>query len=587
MTAMPPLSRAEMAARGWDALDFVFVSGDAYVDHPSFGVAIISRLLESRGYRVGIVAQPQGDDDFRELGVPRLAFLVSSGNLDSQLNRYTAAKRPRSRDNYSDGGRVGLRPEHATTVYAQTLRRLFGDTPIIIGGIEASLRRFVHYDYWRDEIMPSILIASGADLLVFGMGERQMVALADDLRQGVAIGNVQDIAGTCYAVPDFDYAYDYVKLPSLGEVRAERRKFAEMARVIEEEQDPIRGRKLAQECAGAVVVQNPPALPLTSGELDAVCELPYTRRAHPRYTQGVPALGEVQFSLTSHRGCFGGCHFCAIASHQGRVIQRRSDESLLREAASLTRLPDFKGYIHDVGGPTANFHQPSCAEQMSRGTCRGKPCLSPQPCANLAADHQAYLGLLRKLRAVPGVRKVFVRSGVRYDYLLLAEDGEEFLRELCEHHVSGQLKVAPEHMSPKVTRLMGKAPPSAFVEFAQRYAAVNARLGKRQYLVPYFMSSHPGATLADALALAQFMRAHGWRVRQVQDFIPTPGTISTAMYVSGVNPLTGERVHVARSAEERRRQRALLLWWEPRQAPLVRDTLRRLGREDLIGLLLR
>ena len=574
-----------MEERGWETLDFVFISGDAYVDHPSFGPAILCRLLEKHGYRVGIIPQPDWHStrDFARLGRPRLAFLVSAGNMDSLLNQFTAAKKRRHEDAYSPGGEGGHRPARATIVYANRLRELYPEVPIIIGGIEASLRRFAHYDYWSDEVRRSILVDSMADLLVYGMGERALLEIAADLHQGVAVENIQDVAGTCFRVPGFDYVYDYLKLPSFAAVRAEKRAFAEAFRTAYLEQDPIRGRRLAQQNDEWCVVQNPPAKPLTETEMDEVYDLPYQRTYHPIYEKagGVPAIKEVQFSLVSQRGCFGGCNFCAIISHEGRIIQRRSHASILREARLLTQLPGFKGYIHDVGGPTANFRRTSCDAQLVRGTCRGKPCLSPEPCAHLVADHSDYLQLLRELRALPGVKKVFVRSGIRFDYLLLAKD--DFLEELCAHHVSGQLKIAPEHISDRVTRLMGKSNRAVYLEFVRRFRRVNEKLGKKQYLVPYFMSSHPGAELSDAIELAEFLRDMGYHPQQVQDFIPTPGTLSTCMWYTGLHPLTGEPVYSAKRPEEKRMQRALMQYWLPRNHVIVRRALRLAHREDLIG----
>ena len=580
-----PVSQKDAKERGWDELDFVFVSGDAYVDHPGFGPAILCRLLEKHGYRVGIIAQPdwRTNTDFMKLGKPRLAFLVSAGNMDSLLNKFTAAKRMRHRDAYSPGGRSGCRPERATIVYCNRLRETYPDVPIVIGGIEASLRRLAHYDYWTDSVRRSILVDSMADLLVFGMGERALLEIAAELHRGIPVRNIQDIGGTCYRVPNFDYTYDYIKLPSFDEVRRNKEAFSEAFKLAYLEQDPIRGKRLAQQNGEWCVVENPPARPLSQEEMDEVYDLPYQRKWHPCYDAagGVPALQEVQFSLVSHRGCFGGCNFCAIISHEGQIIQRRSHESILREAHILTKLPGFKGYIHDVGGPTANFRRTSCDEQLTRGTCRGKTCLSPIPCRNLKADHSDYLDLLRKLRNVPGVKKVFVRSGVRFDYLLLAED--DFLEELCRHHISGQLKVAPEHVSEDVTRLMGKTGKNIFLRFAKRFRQINNSLGKKQYLVPYFMSSHPGATLKDAVELAEFIRDMGHRPEQVQDFIPTPGTLSTCMYHTGVNPLTGEHVHVAKSQEEKQMQRSLMQYWMPQNREIVRKALYKAGRQDLIG----
>lgn len=585
MNAFLPMTKKDMAERGWDTLDFIFVSGDAYVDHPSFGPAILCRLLEKHGYRVGIIAQPdwRGREDFCQLGRPRLAFLVSSGNMDSLLNKFTAAKKRRREDAYSPGGRTDCRPERAVVVYSNRLREIWPDVPIVIGGVEASLRRFSHYDYWTERVRRSALMDSGADLLVYGMGERQILEIAAELHRGTAIGAIQDVRGTCYRVPDFDYVYDYLKLPSFDEVREDKTAFAEAFKLEYLEQDAIRGRRLVQQNGEACVVQNPPALPMTEAEMDEIYDLPYTRTYHPRYESegGVPALREVEFSIVSHRGCFGGCHFCAIVSHQGRIIQRRSHYSILREAEVLTKRPGFKGYIHDVGGPTANFRRPSCDEQLSRGTCRGKECLSPTPCRSLIADHSDYLELLKKLRAVPGVKKVFIRSGIRFDYLMLAKD--DFLETICRHHISGQLKIAPEHISDSVTRLMGKSGRDVYLRFARRFQKLNARLGKKQYLVPYFMSSHPGATLTDAVELAEFIRDLGYRPEQVQDFIPTPGTLSTAMYYTGIHPLTGEKIYTAKTSEEKRRQRALMQYWMPKHRAVVREALRLANREDLIG----
>ena len=579
-----PMSRTDMEARGWDELDFIFVSGDAYVDHPGFGTAIICRVLEAHGYRVGIIAQPDWHSakDFRRLGKPRLAFLVSSGNLDSVLARFTAAKKLRRQDAYSPGGRMNCRPERAVSVYVKRLREAWGAIPVIIGGIEASLRRMAHYDYWRDEVRPSILLESGADLLIYGMGEKQIVEIAAELHAGVAIENVQDVRGTCYRVPNRDYVWDYVELPPYEKVAKDKAQFADAFRVEYLEQDALRGRRLIQQNEEICVVQNPPALPLTTEEMDEIYELPYRYTWHPVYDKagGVPAIAEVKFSLVSQRGCFGGCHFCAIVSHQGRIIQHRSKESLLREAKRLIALPDFKGYIHDVGGPTANFYEPSCSAQLVRGTCRGKACLSPL-CENLRADHREYLAILESLRTLPGVKKVFIRSGIRFDYLQQAHD--DFLEVLCRHHISGQLRIAPEHVSRRVTRLMGKPGKSVYLRFVKAFEEMNRKLGKKQYLVPYFMSSHPGAHLEDAVELAEFIHERGYHPEQVQDFIPTPGTLSTCMYHTGINPLTGEKVYTAKKAEEKRMQRALLQYWLPENDAIVRKALHLAGRSDLIG----
>ena len=577
--------KKDMEERGWSQLDFIFVSGDAYVDHPSFGPAILCRLLEKHGYKVGIIPQPDWHStrDFDRLGKPRLGFLVSAGNMDSLLNKFTASRKVRHQDAYSPGGRSGFRPERATIVYCNRLRELYHDVPIIIGGIEASLRRLAHYDYWSNSVRRSILVDSQADLLIFGMGERALLEVAADLQQGVAIENIQDVPGTCYRVPNMDYVWDHLPLPSFDEVVQSKKKFAEAFKLEYLEQDPIRGRKLAQQNDEWCVVQNPPAKPLTEEQMDEIYDLPYKRTWHPIYDKagGVPAIQEVQFSLVSQRGCFGGCNFCAIISHEGRIIQRRSHASLLREAKILTQQKGFKGYIHDVGGPTANFRRTSCDEQLVRGTCRGKPCLSPIPCRNLVVDHSDYIKLLRELRALPGVKKVFIRSGVRFDYLMLANDA--FLEELCQYHISGQLKIAPEHVSDRVTRMMGKSNRKVYQAFAERFRKMNAKLGLKQYLVPYFMSSHPGSELSDAVELAEFIRDMGYHPQQVQDFIPTPGTLSTAMWYTGIDPLTGEKVYTAKSYEEKRMQRALMQYWLPGNHEIVRKALRLAHREDLIG----
>lgn len=580
-----PISREDMEQRGWDELDFVFVSGDAYVDHPSFGPAIICRLLEAYGYRVGIIPQPdwRRSEDFLHFGRPRLAFLVSSGNMDSLLNKFTAARKRRSTDAYSPGGAPDRRPPHAVTVYVNRLREIFGDVPIIIGGIEASLRRFAHYDYWSDRLKRSILADTAADLLIYGMGEKQILSIAAELKRGTPVGGIQDVPGTCFRVPDFDYIYDYMKLPSFDEVSADKKVFAAAFREEYLEQDPVRGKRLAQQNGEWCIVQNPPAMPLSAEEMDEIYGLPYMRKYHPIYEEagGVPALKEVEFSLVSQRGCFGGCSFCAIVSHQGRIIQARSQESLVREAELLTKQPGFKGYIHDVGGPTANFRIPSCQAQLKRGTCRGKSCLSPAPCRNLEANQDDFIALLRRIRKLPGVKKVFVRSGIRFDYLLKCKDS--FLTELCKYHVSGQLKIAPEHITDRVTRLMGKSDRATYLKFVRRFEETNRQLGKEQYLVPYFMSSHPGATLKDAIELAEFLREMGYHPRQVQDFIPTPGTLSTAMYYSGIDPLTGEKVWTAKEPEEKKLQRALMQYWLPENRTFVEKALRKAGRLDLIG----
>lgn len=580
-----PMTKEEMEKRGWSAPDFIFVSGDAYVDHPSFGPAIICRTLEKRGYKVAVIAQPDWRDKkhMKILGRPRLGFLVSGGNLDSMLNKFTAAKKYRSRDQYSPGGKPGLRPDRATIVYCNRIREAYKNTPIIIGGVEASLRRFAHYDYWSDCVRRPILIDSRADLLVYGMGEKQIAEIADQLAAGIEIGAITSVKGTCYRAESLACAWDFLEIPSYEEVSQSKRKFAEAFKTQYLEQDPVRGKTLAQRAGDQFVVQNPPAAPLSMEEMDEIYDLPYQRTYHPVYEKdgGVPAIEEVKFSLVSQRGCFGGCNFCAIVSHQGRIIQSRSHESILKEARILTGMPDFKGYIHDVGGPTANFRIASCAHQAKRGACKAKQCLAPKPCGELRADHSDYLALLRALRALPKVKKVFIRSGIRYDYLLLAND--DFLRELCLYHVSGQLKVAPEHVSEKVTKLMGKSEKSVFEKFAASFQKINREIGKEQYLVPYFMSSHPGATLKDAIELAEFIRDSAFRPEQVQDFIPTPGSLSTCMYYTGIHPLTNETVYAARDPEEKRMQRALLQYRDPKNYALCYKALQKAKRTDLIG----
>lgn len=581
-----PISKADMAERGWEQLDFIFVSGDAYVDHPSFGPAIICRLLEKHGYRVGIIAQPdwRATTDFKRLGKPRLGVLVSAGNMDSMLNKFTAAKKTRSTDNYSPGGQSGLRPDRATIAYCNRIREVWKQIPLIIGGIEASLRRFAHYDYWSDSVRKSILADCRADLLVYGMGEKQIIEIAAQLSAGVPVSSIDHVAGTCCFRDSLEGYWNYVATPSYEAAATDKRAFAEAFHLQCREQDSIRGKVVVQSHGERFLVQNPPAAPLSTAEMDEIYDLPYLRAYHHSYEAagGVPAIQEVKFSLVSHRGCYGGCSFCAIVSHQGRMIQSRSKESLLRETEILVRLPDFKGYIHDVGGPTANFRAPSCSSQLERGTCRDRQCLHPEPCRNLSADHSDYLDLLRSIRAVPGVKKVFIRSGLRYDYIMAGQN-EEFLRELCQHHISGQLKIAPEHISQKVTRLMGKSGKNVYLQFIKAYQAINRELGKEQYLVPYFMSSHPGAGLREAVELAEFLRDMGYHPEQVQDFIPTPGSLSTCMYYTGINPLTGERVYVAKDPQEKRLQRALMQYRDPKNYDLVYEALHKAKREDLIG----
>ncbi|BBB93113.1 MAG TPA: YgiQ family radical SAM protein [Methylomusa anaerophila] len=586
MDGFLPISKQDMADRGWDQLDFLCISGDAYVDHSSFGPAIICRLLESCGFRVGILPQPdwRSTQDFKRLGKPRLGVLVSAGNLDSMLNKYTAAKKIRSSDSYSPGGKTGLRPERATIVYCNRVRELWKNVPLIIGGIEASLRRFAHYDYWSDTVRRSILIDSKADLLIYGMGEKPVKDIASQLANGINVSDIRTVRGTCYIAESLDHLWEFIEMPGYEAVSTSKKDFADAFAIQYYEQDPIRGKIVVQRHGAAYVVQNAPLFPLTAAEMDEIYELPYQRTYHPVYEQagGVPAIQEVKFSLVSHRGCYGSCSFCALYAHQGRIIQSRSHESIIKEAINLTKLPDFKGYIHDVGGPTANFRVPACHYQADRGTCKGKQCLYPTPCNNLNKNHDDYLILLQKLRQLPGIKKVFVRSGLRYDYLMAANDSN-FLRELCEHHISGQLKVAPEHVSPHVTALMGKAGIDVFKKFARVYQETNNKLGKEQYLVPYFMSSHPGAGLKEAIELAEFVRDLGYHPEQVQDFIPTPGSLSTCMYYTGVNPLTGEQVFVAKSAHDKRLQRALIQYRDPKNYHLVYEALIKDGRKDLIG----
>lgn len=581
-----PMTKKDMENRGWEQLDFLFISGDAYVDHPSFGPAIICRLLERKGYRVGIIAQPdwRTTTDFKRLGKPRLGVLVSAGNMDSMLNKFTAAKKTRSTDSYSPGGRAGLRPDRATIVYCNRIREIWKQIPLIIGGIEASLRRFAHYDYWSDSVRKSIMADCRADILIYGMGEKQILEIANQLSEGISVNAIDHIAGTCCLKDSLESYWDYVTIPAYETVQTNKRAFAEAFRVQYCEQDPVRGKVIVQPHGEKYLVQNPPAEPLTQQEMDELYALPYQRTYHPSYEAagGVPAIQEVKFSLVSHRGCYGACSFCAIVSHQGRIIQSRSKESLLQETEQLVKLPDFKGYIHDVGGPTANFRAPSCATQLDRGTCRDRQCLHPTACSNLNTDHSEYLELLRSIRAVRGVKKAFIRSGLRYDYIL-AGNNHEFLRELCQHHISGQLKIAPEHISAKVTRLMGKSGKQVYLQFIKAYQAVNRELGKEQYLVPYFMSSHPGSGLREAIELAEFLRDMGYHPEQVQDFIPTPGSLSTCMYYSGLNPLTGEMVYVAKDPHEKKMQRALIQYRNPKNYELVYEALQKSNRLDLVG----
>jgi uncharacterized radical SAM protein YgiQ len=581
-----PVNISDMRRRGWDEIDFLVISGDAYVDHPSFGHAIISRLLEKRGYRVGISAQPdwRGTEDFTKMGRPRLGVMVTAGNLDSMLSNYASLGKRRAKDSYSPGGKNGMRPDRATIVYCNRIREIWKDMPLIIGGIEASLRRIAHYDYWSDSVRRSLLADSRADLLVFGMGELAVAKIADALADGVPIGGIRSIDGTCWKTHDADAAKDAVVLPSYDEVRSFKDKFASAFGIYCMEQDSFSARRLIQDQGTWHVVQNRPSRPQSIKEMDEVYGLPYAREWHTDYDAagGVPALEEVRFSITSHRGCFGECSFCAISSHQGRIIQRRSDESMVEEAERFKLSKRFKGYIHDVGGPTANFMKPACGRQMKNGSCRGRSCLYPAPCAEIDADHSDYIALLRRLRSLPGVKRVFIRSGLRYDYIL-ADSKSGFLEELCRFHISGQLKIAPEHVSRNVLSLMRKPPRAVTLRFLAAYREMNAKLGKKQFIVPYFMSSHPGSTLTDAVELAEFIRDIGLRPEQVQDFTPTPGTVSTCMYHTGIDPLTGRHVYVPKDPKERKRQRALLQYWMPENFDAVREALILAGRSDLIG----
>ena len=586
MNKFLPISREEIAERGWEQLDFLFISGDAYVDHPSFGPAVICRVLEAQGYKVALLCQPDWSqaENLAALGKPRLGVLISGGNLDSMLCHYTAAKNPRSVDKYTAGGQVGQRPDHATAVYAKLAKQLWPQLPVVIGGIEASLRRFVHFDYWENKLLPSIIESSGADLLVYGMGEKQIVEIADYLAGGASMEDMHYIRGTAYACDVLPEGQEYVKLPGWKAIRDDKKFFAQAYHLQSREQDPFYGKPVVQRGQNKFIVQNPPVYPLTQEEMDAIYDLPYVRQWHPSYDAkgGVAALEEVQFSIVSCRGCFGSCAFCAIHAHQGRIIQARSHESIIREAKIISKLPGFKGYIHDVGGPTANFRHPSCAKQLKYGVCKDRQCLFPEPCPNIDADHSDYIELLAKLRALPGIKKVFIRSGIRYDYLL-ADKKQEFLDVLCRYHISGLLKIAPEHIAPPVLKRMGKPGKEVYLKFMRAYAKKNKELGLPQYLVPYFISSHPGCTLNNAIELAEFLRDIKHQPEQVQDFIPTPGSAATAMYYSGVDPATGESVFVARHPHDKAMQRVLMQYRAPRNRQLVLEALQKAGRMDLVG----
>lgn len=586
MTDFLPVSMEDVKKRGWDQLDFVYISGDAYVDHPSFGHAIVTRLLEYMGFKVGIIPQPnwKTKEDFMKLGRPKIGFLVSSGNIDSMVNHYTSSRKRRHDDLYSPGGKGGKRPDRADIVYCNRIREAYGDIPIIIGGIEASLRRFAHYDYWDDRVRNSILIDSSADLLIYGMGEKPLMEIGNLLMYGKSIKDIKNVRGTCVITENIEEIKNNIVIPDFDSVSSSKKEYADAFKIQFEEQDAITGKTLVQKHGTRYVVQNPPAYPVSTEELDLVYDLPYTRTYHPMYKQsgGIPALKEVEFSITAHRGCYGGCSFCALNFHQGRVIQPRSDESILKEAAELTKLPGFKGYIHDVGGPTANFRHPSCKKQLEHGVCKNRQCLHPSPCPNLEADHSGYVKLLRNIRAIPGIKKVFIRSGIRYDYVMCDKD-PEFFSELVQHHISGQLKVAPEHVSDKVLNLMGKPSRKLYDKFVEKYFDLNKKYHLNQYLVPYLMSGHPGSDLKAAVELAEYIRDMGYNPEQVQDFYPTPGSLSTAMYYTGINPLSGEKVYVPKDPEEKAMQRALMQYRNPKNYPLVYKALIKAGRRDLIG----
>lgn len=578
----------DMKKRGWTQADFVFVIGDAYVDHPSFGPAIISRLLERYGYKVCMIAQPdwKNDKSIDVFGRPRLGFLVCGGNMDSMVNHYSVSKKRRQKDAYSPGGQMGLRPDYATTVYCNLIRRTYKDVPIIIGGIEASLRRMAHYDYWSDKLKHSILVDSSADILSYGMGEHSMIEIAEALDSGIDVKDITFVRGTCYRTKDISgVPEDSIILPDYDSLSKDRLEYARSFYTQYINTDPYSAKTLVEGYGNrGYVVQNPPAYPLTQMEMDDVYDLPYMNNYHPIYEEagGIPAISEIKFSLTSNRGCFGGCSFCALTFHQGRIIQSRSHESLIKEAERMTHDPDFKGYIHDVGGPTANFRHKSCAKQDKYGVCTNKQCLFPEPCRNLKVDHKDYVELLRKLEAVPGVKKVFIRSGIRFDYVM-ADSNDEFLKELCEKHISGQLRVAPEHVSDNVLSMMGKPQNSVYEKFIDRYKRVNAKTGKQQYVVPYLMSSHPGSTLKEAVELAEYVRDIGYMPEQVQDFYPTPSTISTCMYYTGVDPRTMKPVYVPHNPHEKAMQKALMMYRKPENYDLVKEALIKAGRQDLIG----
>lgn len=581
-----PISKSDMRKHGIEQLDFICVTGDSYVDHPTFGTAIISRVIEAEGFSVGILAQPgfRNANDMQKLGRPKYAFMVSSGNIDSMVAHYTVAKRKRSDDAYTAGGKAGRRPDRALTVYCKLIREAYPDIPIIIGGLEASLRRFAHYDYWDDAVHPSILCSTTADLLVYGMGEKQTIEIVHRLASGESVNTMTDIRGTCYLTDPVNTPFTSAQCPDFDAVCRDKKLYAKAAKIQMAEQDEVRGKTIIQRHGKKMLVQNPPMTALDGEELDRIYELPYMRTYHPSYESegGVPAIKEVEFSITHNRGCFGACNFCSIAFHQGRKVTCRTHESVVREAQEMTKNPHFKGYISDVGGPTANFRQPSCAMQKEHGLCKEKKCLAPRPCKNLIADHSDYVSLLRKLREIKGIKKVFIRSGIRYDYMLCDSD-DTFFKELVRYHVSGQLRVAPEHCSANVLDRMGKPHIEAYRIFLKKYREETARIGKEQYLVPYLMSSHPGSTLNDAIELALFLKEAGIHPDQVQDFYPTPGTVSTCMYYTGIDPISGESVFVPKTPEEKAMQRALLQYYKPENREIVRKALILANRRDLIG----
>ena len=582
-----PTTVEEIKYLGWDRPDFVYVSGDAYVDHPSFGAAIISRVLEAKGYRVAILSQPdyRSKDDFKRFGRPRLGFLVSAGNIDSMVAHYTVSKKKRNYDYYSPGGKMGLRPDRACIVYSNRIREAYGDVPIILGGLEASLRRFAHYDYWDDKVRRSILVDSRADILTYGMGEKILMRLAELLDKGVPIKKIKDVRGTVYLTDSEDKVfYDSVGGYDYNDLKTDKRLYAEAFGVQLGETDAINGKAITEYYDGKMLVQNPPMYPLEKNELDWVYALPYTRRVHPMYAEagGVPGINEVEFSITHNRGCYGSCSFCALAFHQGRAVRARSVESVIEEAKKITEMPGFKGYIHDVGGPTANFRGPACDKQTTDGVCKNRRCLSPKPCRNLKVDHSEYMSMIEQIEALPKIKKVFIRSGIRFDYLTYDPD-DSFFKKMVRDNVSGQLKVAPEHCCDSVLTLMGKPSINVYNQFKEKYFKINKELGKEQYLVPYLMSSHPGSTLNEAVELALYLKRGGYSPEQVQDFYPTPGTASTVMYYTGIDPNTGKKVYTATDYHEKQMQRALLQWSKPENANLVREALKACGREDLIG----